>query len=291
MQFENGSYFHLLPSANDLQHSDLPGKAVSAPFINGTLMNAKVCILFLNVDRKKSSSLSLLNHVDPALVLDPNVPALPFVKEVLSSKRLQAPDPAVTGVTSTDIYNIQDPKWWFTSSVIDAYMGMLCSSVEGVHSTAAGWFNQHCFENSNLKQRTPLHKLESKIRWFSKEYIIIPTNSSDCHWMMFMIDIRPKVIHVCDSLGDNVFEAVRQLLCYLGLEYFILYKQKMNYNSWKIVHFADQECFVKQSDKNNCGPYVCLMAKALLCQRKFTFDKSKARHTIACELKSGKLVL
>lgn len=74
------------------------------------------------------------------------------------------------------------------------------------------------------------------------------------------------------------------ILRYIALEYFRHSGQSFNYNSWRVCIYANQPDFPIQSNGHSCGPYVCMMAKAIVHNLHFTFNAQTARFTIASEL-------
>ncbi len=75
-----------------------------------------------------------------------------------------------------------------------------------------------------------------------------------------------------------------QLMHYLVVEKFIRKGEKVVWKDWKYVMLNKMKWFAVQDDDSSCGPYVCLMAKSVVLNGNFVFNKSFARNTIAHEL-------
>lgn len=79
------------------------------------------------------------------------------------------------------------------------------------------------------------------------------------------------------------------VLRYLALEYFRHYGKIFSYDLWRVCIYSNQPAFPDQTDSHSCGPYICMMAKAIVYMLHFSFHPQAARFTIATELKTQAL--
>ena len=103
-------------------------------------------------------------------------------------------------------------------------------------------------------------------------------------------------ICICDSLGKEYKEIAYQVLHYLHFERIFFYGKHLETSQWNVYYLSRCLMFPYQTDSSSCGPFACIMAKAVVLNRKYVFTcddyrrGSIARFTIANEFMLGRLI-
>ena len=163
------------------------------------------------------------------------------------------------------------------------------------------WFGNVMFFNQDPDrlQQNFLLSDKSKEPWFAMngtynyEFIVMPWSVHNKHFVVCVVDFVHKVIIFCDSQGGSYPTAVRQCFRYLCRQHFINTGRKVNCMEWSHCYYVTvDKDFPRQIDSNNCGPYVCMMVKCILLERKLHYKHvTDLRRTIYKELTSNTLLL
>jgi hypothetical protein len=179
---------------------------------------------------------------------------------------------------------------WFSSSLIDSYMHLLCNThYAKVHAVCSSWVGQRLF-TADGKPLSSISAVEStRLQWFDYNYILIPVNVNNNHWILYVLAVSENKLYVCDSMNGTYPYYNNQIARYIAIEYFRKFGTNIDYNSFSKYIYASQTGFPTQQDSHSCGPYVCMMAKAIVHQMQFSFRAHDARQTIVQELNFLKL--
>ena len=172
----------------------------------------------------------------------------------------------------------------FTSSIIDAYMALICFSQKSVGAVPCEWVISNVLQGKDLEPRMFFTRdvYPSSNTW-SKRYIIFP----ECkfgHWIACVMDTKDCIIYMCDSLDGRHEGICKQVVRYVSFVWRAHMNKVVNYEKWKVCYFAKQKDFAMQSDNSSCGPYMLTMIKSIILGVKFHFDANYAKATIAQEL-------
>ncbi len=183
------------------------------------------------------------------------------------------------------IINGGNKNEWFNNSIIDNYMSLLSKShFLTVHYVCSSWVSQRLVQsNGKPLSFIPFYE-NTELFWFNCDYIIIPVNANDFHWILYVLSVSEKKIYICDSMNGSYQHITSQIIRYTAIEYFRKYGSLMNYDNFTICNYAKTTGFPIQNDGHSCGPYVCMMAKAVVYNMQFQFNAIDARNTIAGEL-------
>ena len=173
----------------------------------------------------------------------------------------------------------------FDSDLIDRYMNMVARvGGNGIVNVPCCWLSQRLFKNNNPAiPKKHFYHTATKKALVQYKYVLLPCNIRGKHWSLFVLDIENKTIIACDSMGIDYENVWKQIIRYIGFDTYIHTQKSAALNEWKLSYFHNQKNFKRQEDNISCGPYVCLMAKAIVTGDKFEFDKEKCRDTIALE--------
>ena len=202
-------------------------------------------------------------------------------------KRIKLPITINKHVLDKEHVDIISKDGCFTSTIIDAYMSYLCFvSRKKMFATPCGWMLRTLFEyedSTNASQffTAPIHKRNV----MQNDFLILPECLQN-HWIVFVVDIQQKVIIVCDSMRGTHNVLAKQVLRYLAFQSAIHKGNDILPNQWNLLDYASMDNFPEQTDTHSCGPFIALMAKAIVQRKNFTFDTTLARSTILNDLLS-----
>ena len=286
---EDGTLFSLVKAENGFKMSgyNITDKSISLSNVESLIKNGNIT-LFL--DKYDIGSCSI-DVVPPEPIFNFSEPM-----QYYTNKTLMLCKPHMIGdteINSEILCRVQNNTYWFNSGVIDAYMLLLKKFVfnKKIHILPAGWFNQKLFWNSDLEFPKLVYDAQDRVNWLEMDYILLPTNVLNCHWILFIMDLKRQLIIVADSNSSNEYHcAILQLVRYIGLHAH-LSGNVVDFSQWDITYYHRLQGFPKQWDKSSCGPYICQMTKAIMCCKSFSFTPCTARNTIARELATGNLMV
>jgi hypothetical protein len=192
-------------------------------------------------------------------------------------------------------YSVSEPKSklnnnWFSSSLIDSYMTLLSKNhFLKIHSVNSSWVGQVLFGMNGKPQPFTFCEENVSELWFNNHYVLIPVNINNKHWILYVFAACEKVIYFCDSLNGTYLQHDCQIVRYISVEYFRKFGSIMPLTYLRFCNYASANGFPLQTDNNSCGPYVCMMAKAIVYNMQFRFSSLEARQTIADELRNSTL--
>jgi hypothetical protein len=170
-------------------------------------------------------------------------------------------------VSLDSICRILDADAWMNCNEIDIFMQTLMSEDKNIHVTGCAWYSQKLLKNYadiNSIQAVICCRETSNVFWFDKGFVVIPINVNACHWIVVVLDMSAHIIFYCDSMGKACREVIiSQIYRYLNLEYFYKFGDAMKTNEWVVCNYCSSTSFPRQSDSSSCGPYICVMAKAI----------------------------
>ena len=177
----------------------------------------------------------------------------------------------VNGITVNNAFckEILPETAWLNSNHINVFLHILSSmSLKKVKVVDCGWASTYLFKKGNPKDIIWFfHAFESKTKWLSQDYIIIPVNENQNHWTVIVIDVQHKRIIYSNSYGcsENSKYIIFQIWRYFYFECvfhssFLLPDE----NHWKVVYYHKNNFFPKQTDSSSCGVYVCATVYCIL---------------------------
>ena len=180
----------------------------------------------------------------------------------------------------------------FNSSLIDSYMHFLCDTHDKqIHAVSSSWVSQRLFQSNNKPLDFLAFEENTKILWYDFSYVLIPDNVSNFHRILYVFAVHDKILYFYYSMKGFYPAYNNQITRYIALEHFRKFGCVINYDSLRFCSYSANADFLLQTDGHSCGPYVCMMAKAIIHALKFNFDARYARKTIAHELISHKIYL
>ena len=191
-------------------------------------------------------------------------------------------------------------RQWFTGDIIDCYFQLLSDHLPNrllVFSCA--WFGEKLLirqDPSNVKFNVPVFTSSSLFTYDGNSkfhYVLMPLSVYNKHFILLVVDFEAKCIYYCDSMKSMYRQVVNQCVRFLTCNYACCTGQSLDLSAWSFCNYCeDDEQFPMQTDCHNCGPYVCIMAKCILLQRKLQYlNVAELRYTILQELCSGVLLL
>ena len=191
-------------------------------------------------------------------------------------------------------WNLILSRRWFTDSVVDSYMTLLAKHASvSVLTYSCSWFNTLFFTQNTAKPKVCLFSSENIGKaWFSGDgiaqvsYIIVPGSVSNAHFVVVVIDMHARCIHMCDSMFGTHKNVVSQITRYMCQEYFLTTGQPLDVSLFTYSNYTEWDThFPKQVDTHSCGAYVCLMAKCILLKKCLRFQSAQSiRITVCYEL-------
>lgn len=192
-------------------------------------------------------------------------------------------------------YLVNEPKSksnnsWFSSSLIDSYMKLLSKNhFLKIHSVNSSWVGQILFGLNGKPQPFTFSEESVSELWFNNHYVLIPVNVNNKHWILYVFSVGEKTIYFCDSLNGTYSQHDCQIIRYIAVEYFRKFGAIMSPTCLRFCNYTSADGFPLQTDSSSCGPYVCMMAKAIVFNMQFRFSSQEARLTIADELRNSTL--
>jgi sentrin-specific protease 1 len=129
----------------------------------------------------------------------------------------------------------------------------LLENTEDSNQTRRGY----CYDQVKQwgRRRTPTGNL------FDLEYLFVPINRTNTHWMSAMINFPGKTITFYDSMGDPGHGHLRRLIRYLHDEHSSHHGQPLS-EDWTLITCPGDT--PKQNNSSDCGVYTCLFAEQLM---------------------------
>jgi hypothetical protein len=171
------------------------------------------------------------------------------------------------------------PETWLNSAVIDDYFEYSIAVKNAEHNCELF----HCF-NSSFMEILYLQKKKydydavkhfkvnkkSKIRYDLNKhnYIFIPVNISNLHWILIFIDTIKSTIWYCDSYLKIMETELAETLM-ASVEKYLNEEESQNVNedinkSKKMYNCKILRNYPQQTNGYDCGVYVCIFAKLLM---------------------------
>lgn len=171
-------------------------------------------------------------------------------------------------------------------------MEVLClRTTEDIHSLDAGWFNHKVMKDGHPS--FIIFSLENRsCNWFTKSKILLPVNVQNVHWVLFVLDMREKVLYFCDPKCESPQLILLQISRYLSFKYIMRYGKKLELSRWKNVEFCTQLDFPVETNDSSCGIYVCELAISIVFKRRIyphQILQQRMRAQVAREMYSGSL--
>jgi hypothetical protein len=252
--------------------------AVSSNFVMSTIStNGDVVLLYNKTVHTERMTLSSLNNkVQEPIVLDNDVL---HVEKELSLGPIRVSLKNITMMLSHNWYGLDE---------LDMYMKCLsmheCCRNESTLFVPSAWLANTFFKDGKVTPTFFTAKiLQNKSKWFQYNRVVIPGNVGD-HWVAFVIDFNLKVITFCNSLKENHLNLLSQVINLLSALNVYQYGEQMSKSAFRICYLNEQVDFPFQNDKYSCGPYVCLMVKAVLLKAKFIFHHRRGRNSIVNDI-------
>ena len=189
---------------------------------------------------------------------------------------------------------------WFSGDIMDSYMQLLANEAPCKVSVCSCYFvGTRLFNNQNpdLPVFNFMHSVKEHV-WFANsglpnfDCIIMPLSIKNTHFIIVVIYFRLKVFVISDPLGSDHNAVVHKFVRYLCFKFTSLTGRTFPIEEWKCCKYCLADwSFPLQSDSNNCGPYVCLIAKCIILNRCLRVACAKSlRWTVCQELVSQRLL-
>jgi len=150
-------------------------------------------------------------------------------------------------------------RGWLTEEIIDGYLHILCKSRNNSFYTPC-LFMAYLFGSGKALKDVVF----DKSNFLNLEFVFIPTNVTDIHWVLFVLRPRLQRIEYYDPQNNGCnglyLEAYHKLVNFINSE--ILAEEKPV--QWTLVN--PPHAVQPSTDSMNCGPYICFFAFALLSQ-------------------------
>ena len=137
---------------------------------------------------------------------------------------------------------------------IDAFFSTLRK--DNALTISSSWFEACVGEGKS-------NKAEGKSTWFDKDFVFIPMNISNYHWILTAILPKQLRVYYLDPLGSHPNLEVVERLCTFLNDRRLLETFEIDDQVWKIEDLMKTNVFPRQSDVVSCGAFVCLYGKML----------------------------
>ena len=184
------------------------------------------------------------------------------------------------------------------STDINLYMELLCENAPcKVHAFDASWFGNVLLYGSNPDLfRGDTISTSSKAQYcMENDFVIVPVNIRDVHWIVLVIDIRKQVVYHYDPLGNKNDIIITRLWLFLNKEHLKNKGKLLNMNDWSFIDYCSRG-FPAQTDATSCGAFICIVAKALILNKFISYSLQKdlgemMRKNVAYDLVHGCLIV
>jgi hypothetical protein len=247
-------------------------------------ITCRQCFLILELVHIKHSPTLLTTNSSVA-----NIP-LKYLQPAEAKRQLRKSKCDESVSSLLNIVNGGNKNNLFNSSVIDMYFNLLSRvHYSSVHSVCCSWVGQRLFRSTAVPLDFIAFFENRQVLWFEQDYVLIPVNVDNSHWILYVLAVCEEKLYFCDSLNKSYPQYDCQILRYIAIEYYRKFHCVINYSSLPLCRYCSSSDFILQADSHSCGAYVCMMAKAIIFSRKFQFEPDLARDTIAVELCSSTL--
>ncbi len=180
--------------------------------------------------------------------------------------------------------SLQSNKFTLRAEEIDNYMELVrrCSILK-VRPVPLNWIQQY-FDKEDLLQPETLHT-----SWYNSCIVIVPFTFVN-EWKLYVIDFNKSIIFFIEHISTNSTPFHNILLRILALEHHIHFQSPINFSCWKLCNISLDNVVTNGSKTCSSGEFICMVAKALVFQKKFLFNTSKMRQTILKELQVSSLI-
>ncbi|CAJ0907054.1 16046_t:CDS:2 [Entrophospora sp. SA101] len=145
-------------------------------------------------------------------------------------------------LTQQQLKDLVNKCEWLSCDHINAYFTILNSEYESnIHAFSTYFYVM--LMKDNVYSYSNVIRWTKKIDIFSKQFIYVPINVNDSHWILAVIKIRERRIELWDSLGNRHIKTV---------------------DRWSFKNqFINTRNNGPQIDDHSCGVFVCMFAKLL----------------------------
>lgn len=256
------------------------------------------CILFYNLNKRLFCTVPIEHgQHQEGTTLD----GVGLTHSVIDTSSLNCVTRTYNGISlSSGDWELILSSRWFTDVVVDCYLYMLAASCSArVLPYKCTWFNTLFYGQNPDKPKVSLCRTEhATCLWFNSagapqyDFIIIPGSILNSHFVVIVLDLQKRCIHVCDSMRGCHNNIVNQVARYMAQEHFIATGKPANFSTFTYNNYCTQDTeFPTQQDTHNCGPYICLLAKCIVQNKLLRMPSHEAlRRTVCIELLNGTLL-
>ncbi|KAA1082505.1 Smt3-specific protease [Puccinia graminis f. sp. tritici] len=155
-----------------------------------------------------------------------------------------------------ELQKLSSPPQWLNDEIINFYGSLInLKSHDQISSKA---LNVHCFSSFFMSQfdlggHSGVKRWTRKINLFEKDLILFPTNLSNLHWVLGVINNRKKRFEYYDSLAGRNSDVLSKLRRYYQDEWQAKKSEDVDLTEW-----SDYQPKVPlQSNSSDCGVFVC----------------------------------
>ena len=172
-------------------------------------------------------------------------------------------------------------KEWLRDKTIGFYMALLQAHVEqcrelGVGSPLVFLMNSFWYTHLSDGKRVDEWTKRCEPNVFAMDYVVIPINLDDLHWMCVVVDFVNKRFVAHDSLSRGKAkhqDKINLTRTWLQAEHGRRLESELDLSSWTDEHSGTPA----QTDGFNCGVFVCQYAKCLCKGIPANFTSSNCR--------------
>jgi sentrin-specific protease 1 len=166
------------------------------------------------------------------------------------------------------------PGTWLNDTMIDFTLAVVAERAGNVCALGTHFINklykdsqQYAYEN--VQKWTSIEKLGYDI--LDREKIFIPVNQGNNHWVLVVVDLLKRTVSYYDSFGEKDVECTTNVVKWIKNVYS---KQNDAERKWNVIYVSNP----KQSNKYDCGVFVCKYAEYAALGCKIDFEESNMEY-------------
>ncbi|XP_065604470.1 sentrin-specific protease 2 [Cyrtonyx montezumae] len=197
-------------------------------------------------------------------------------REVMAALGRGQPDEVVSSafklkVTREDIQTLSDCQW-LNDEIINFYMNLLVERNKKDNYPAVYAFSTFFYPKFISSGYGAVRRWTRNVNLFKHDIILIPIHLRE-HWTLVVVDVRKKTIVYFDSLGKKGDSICETVFHYLQGESWEKQKVKLSCSEWTHHNMESHE-IPQQSNKHDCGVFVCKYADYVSRDKPITFTEN-----------------
>ncbi|ODV59429.1 SUMO protease ULP1 [Ascoidea rubescens DSM 1968] len=201
-------------------------------------------------------------------------------------------------ISVNDLKTLKD-KHWLNDNIIDCYMAMLIErGKNNLNLPKIFIFTTHFYSSlaKNGYKGVKRWAKRKKIDVTKMDYIFIPINLLNSHWVLGIINNKKRRFEYLDSLNGGSFNILGKLQEYMAEETERMYPNydrglgEFDYYNWEAIERKD---IPQQENGSDCGVFTCMNVDFLSQEKHLKFsqnDMKNIRRRMAYSIISGELV-